>query len=116
VSRNTSQPLRASDLWHSLTVHAPAGTQETVAAAEDLFTRVPAAITVVPVQFQSPERLDLGGVQSATRYVVSLRYRTDVKADYVLVEECCTARRFQILSIVPSDRRDAIDMTCVTSG
>jgi hypothetical protein len=116
VSRNTAEALRAGDLLHSITIHAPAGTQETVATAQDLFTGVPTAITVVPVQFQSPERLDLGGLQTSTRYVVSLRYRTDVKASYVLVEECCTARRFQILSIVPSDRRDAIDMTCVTSG
>jgi hypothetical protein len=113
VKRDVSAPLRASDLRHSVTIHAPAGTLDQV--ARDVETGVPAAITVTPVPFQTPERLAAGGLQAQTLYSIGLRYRTDLRPDYVLVEECCTQRQFQILAIVPSDRRDAIDMRCVTA-
>lgn len=112
--RDTNKPLTSGQLSHTLTIEAPAGTLAVLAS--DVATRVPAAITVVPPQFQSREGLQLGGVQSQTVYTVSLRWRTDVQPSYVLIEDCCTLRRFQILNIVPSDRRDALDMTCVTSG
>jgi head-tail adaptor len=106
--------VRAGDLTHTVTIVAPAG----VAAATEteIERRVPAAITPVPVAFQSKEGLAAGGMQSATTYVVSVRYRTDVSPAYVLVEECHTRRRFQVVAIVPTDRADAIDMTCVTAG
>lgn len=112
--RDTSKPLASGQLNHRLTIEAPAGTL--AVAASEVAARVPAAITVLPPQFQSREGLQLGGLQSQTVYTVSIRTRTDLQPSYVLVEECCTLRRFQILNIVPSDRRDALDMTCVTSG
>lgn len=99
---------------HTLTIVAPAGTA--AAADSEIEAGVPAAITAVPVAFQSKEGLAAGGVQSSTVYVVSVRYRTDISPAYRLDEECCTRRRFNIVAIVPSDRRDAVDMTCVTAG
>lgn len=111
---DTSKPLKAGDLRHLGSIIAPAGTlavDETVVER-----RVPASIVVVPVAFQSPERIAAGGVQAQTAYTVSLRYRTDVPASYVFQEDCCTRRRFEILGVTPSDRRDAIDMRCVTVG
>lgn len=114
MRRDTSKPLRAGDLRHYLTLEAPAGAIDV--EASDLETHVPAAITVVPVNFQNRENQQAGGLQTATAYTVTVRYRTDLVASYVWREECCTQRRFQILSIIPSDRRDAVDMTCVTAG
>lgn len=114
MSRDTSKPLRAGELNHTVTIHAPAGTK--AVAAQDIATGVPAAISVVPIQFQAPERLGAGGLQVQTSYEVAMRYRTDLIAAYVLREECCTQREFQILAVTPSDRRDAIDLRCVTVG
>ncbi len=79
-------------------------------------TSIPMKITVLPPAFQARESLNLGGLQTQTIYTLSCRYRTDIKPSFVLTEECCTERTFQILSIVPSDRMDDVDMTCVTSG
>lgn len=111
---DTSKPLRAGDLSHTGSIIAPAGT---LAADEvEVDSEVPASIVAVPVAFQSPERIAVGGVQAQTVYTVSTRYRTDVQPSYVFVEDCCTQRRFEILSVVPSDRRDAIDMRAVTVG
>lgn len=114
--RDTSKPLRAGDLKHTVTVLAPAGTHATETADYNVAERVPAAIQVVPPQFQARESLGLGGVQSQTEYQVTLRWREDLLPAYALVEECCTARRFQIVAIIPSDRRDALDLKCVTNG
>jgi head-tail adaptor len=112
--RDTTRPLLASDLRHTLTLEAPAGViGET---ASDIATHVPAAITVAPPIFQRMEFLGAGGLQMQTAYTVSVRYRDDISPAYVWREECCTQRRFQIVSVVPSDRRDAVDMTCVTAG
>lgn len=112
--RDTSRPLKASDLRHTVTIEAPAGT-----AAEDvseIANSIPAAIDVLPPQFQARESLGQGGLQTSTIYGVSVRYREDLLPSYVLVEECHTQRRFQILSITPSNRGDALDMQCVTNG
>lgn len=107
--------MRAGDLNHRVTITAPAGVlDETLPVNVD--TSVPMSITVVPLQFQSRENLNLGGLQTQTIYTLACRYRTDLKPTFVLVEQCCTQRTFQILSIVPGDRKDAVDMTCVTSG
>lgn len=95
-------------------IEAPALDESEAAVVVD--SSVQMAITVAPPQFQAGESLDLGGVQSQTRYTVSCWYRTDLKPSFLFREQCCTQRVFQILSIVPSDRRDAIDMTCVTNG
>lgn len=111
---DTSKPLRAGDLEHVVSLIAPAGT---VTVDESLIdSGLPAAITVLPLQFQGRESLGLGGQQTQTIYTVSVRYRTDVLPSMLVVETCCTQRRFQIIAIVPSDRRDALDMTCVTNG
>src|SRR5688572_28575973 len=108
------KPIRAGDLRHAGAIVAPAGTASvTESVVED---DVPASIVIVPVPFQSPERLGAGGVQSQTAYTVSFRYRTDLRASYLFREACCTQREFRILSIVPSDRRDAVDCRCVTDG
>lgn len=102
-------------LRHTVTIQAPIGVlseTETV----NIGTSVPMSIAVLPVQFQARERLEAGGLQYQTLYTVTARYREDVKPAYVLLEECCTRRQFQILSIIPGDRKDVLDMTCVTNG
>lgn len=114
MARDTRKPLRAGDLQHRMHIIAPAGTEaigETVVEAD-----VAAQISVLPPQFQPREALDLSALQTQTAYIVSLRMRTDLRASYVLRETCCTLREFQILSMVPSDHGDALDVTCVTSG
>lgn len=111
---NIPRSFAVGELKHSMTLHAPAGTDAVTAV--DVDTNVPIKITVVPLQFQRQERLDLGGPQTQTLYTLACRYREDVKAAYVWVEQCCTQRTFQILAIIPSDRKDALDMTCVTNG
>ena len=107
--------MRAGDLHHRLTITAPIGVLDE-SVVVDVDTSVPMKIDALPLQFQPRERLDAGGVQTQTIYTVACRYRTDVKPAYVLKEVCCTQRTFQILSIIPSDRKDRLDMTCVTSG
>ena len=109
------KPLRAGDLRHAVTVTAPIGVLHE-SEAVDVATAVPAKIEVVPLAFQQRENLQTGGLRTSTLYTVTLRYRTDLRPSYVLQEACCTERTFQILAIVPTDRRDAIEMTCVTSG
>jgi hypothetical protein len=112
--RDTSKPLVAGDLRHTVMIVAPAGV---LAATEsEVDSGVPTSIVVAPNLFQRTESLAVGGLQAQTVYTVSVRYRTDLSPAYTLVEECCTQRRFQIVAIVPSDRRDAVDMTCVTAG
>ncbi len=114
MRRDTSQRVLAGDMSHTVTILAPAGT---VAAAEsEIERRVAAAITPDMAAFQPKEVLAAGGLQTSTFYTVSVRYRTDVAPSYVLVEECCTRRRLQIVGVVPTDRRDAIDFRCVTAG
>lgn len=106
--------VTVGDRSHALTIHAPAGT---LAPTDSTVERgVPAAILGWPVASQPREFLQLGGVQSQTHYTVNVSYRTDIQPTFVLVEECCTQRRFQIVAIIPTDRRDGLDITCVTSG
>lgn len=112
--RDTRQPLRAGELSHRIGIVAPAGTR--AVTEQDVAIGEAAAISVLPPQFQARESLQAGGLQTATQHMVSVRYRDDLLPSDVIVEECCTQRRFQILSIVPSDRRDAIDMMCVMAG
>ncbi len=108
--------MRSGALTHRVTITAPAGVlDETLPVNVD--TSVPMNITADPLQFQSRENLNIGGLQTKTIYTLECRYRTDMKPTFVLVEQCCTQRTFQIVSdIVPSDRKDAVKMTCVTSG
>jgi hypothetical protein len=110
-----NKPLRAGDLRHAVTVEAPIGVlDESNAVTVD--TAVPAKIEVVPLVFQRNESIQAGGPRTQTLYTVTMRYRTDMRASYVLQEACCTQRTFQILSVIPTDRLDAIEMTCVTNG
>jgi len=100
---------------HRMTIQAPIGVlDETQAVNVD--TRVPMSLDVLPLAFQPRETLALGGLQAQTVYTVGCRYREDISKAYVLREECCTHRVFQILAIIPGDRRDVLDMTCVTSN
>ena len=74
------------------------------------------SIEVLPLQFQARESLAQGGLMTQTLYTLRCEYREDLRPSFVLVEQCCTQRTFQIQAIIPSDRRDRIEMTCVTSG
>ena len=106
--------MRTGELRHIVSVQAPIGVlSETVAVDVDPYVRV--KITVLPLAFQGREALGLGGVQAQTIYTVTARYREDISRSYVLREQCCTQRVFQIVAIVPGDRRDVIDMTCVVN-
>lgn len=107
--------MRAGELRHSVTIQAPIGVLDEVAAV-DVDTSVPAKIEVVPLAFQQRENLQTGGLRTQTLYNVTLRYRTDLRASFVLLEACCTQRTLQIIAIIPSDRRDRLDLTCVTNG
>lgn len=106
--------LSAGHLRHRVTIHAPAGTREV--GAVDVATRVPAKIAGGRSESFGREDLAAGGVQSQAGSTVTMRFRTDVQTSYELVEHCCNARRFQILSIQPSDDGAAIEMACVTVG
>lgn len=106
--------LSSGDLKHNVTVYAPAGVLDDDAVNVD--AGVPAKIEVLPPAFQARESLALGGPRTQTLYNVTVRYREDLKASFVLNEECHTQRAFQILSVVPSDRGDFVEMTCVTNG
>lgn len=101
--------LRAGDFSHRLTLFAPAGTREVMDT--NLATGVPARIQAMTAQQR--EQLAIGGIQGQTIYIVTIRYRNDVQSDLVPREECCTQRQFQILSLIPTDRREALEMTCV---
>ena len=103
------------DLRHAVTIQAPIGVLSDTDPV-NIQTNVPMAVTVLPLAFQPREGLALGGLQTQTIYTLTCRYREDVRPAYVLKEECCTQRVFQILSIIPGDRRDWLDMTCVTNS
>lgn len=107
--------MEAGNLRHAMTIQAPIGVLSDTDAV-DIDTSVPTAVAVLPLQFQPKENLSLGGLNSQTFYTLTCRYREDVKPAYVLKEECCTQRTFQIVAIIPGDRRDWLDMTCVTNG
>lgn len=105
----------AGSLSHRVTVEAPLGVLSDTDAV-NIATSLPVAVVVVPLQFQAKESLAAGGLHTQTLYTVTCRYREDMQASFVLREECCTHRVFQILAIIPSDRRETLDMTCVTNG
>jgi hypothetical protein len=107
--------MRAGELRHTVAIVAPIGVLDDTVPV-NIATSVPAKIEVVPLAFQQRESLQTGGLRTQTLYSVTLRYRTDMKASFILKEACCTERTFQILAVIPSDRRDAVEMTCVTNG
>jgi head-tail adaptor len=102
-----ASPLRAH---HRLTLHAPEGTRNSGSPA-DLASGVRAQITALTIQER--ERLGLGGLTSQTVYIIRMAYRSDVDTDLILVEECCSQRRFQIVNMVPSDRNERLEITAV---
>jgi head-tail adaptor len=104
----------AGERKHQVTIQALPGMS--AEADAEIEAHVPAAISAWPISAQPRESLAAGGVQNATMYTVNISYRTDVSVSQQLVEECCTERQFQIVAIVPTDRRDALDLTCVTNG
>lgn len=104
----------AGDRSHTVTIQAPAGTL--LDTDSDVEVNVPAAIAAWPISAQPRENQALGGIQNQTNYTVNVGYRTDVQPAFVVLEQCCTQRRFQIVAVIPTDRRDALDMTCVTNG
>lgn len=107
--------MNIGQLRHTVTIQAPIGVLDE-ALPVDVATTVPAKIEALPPGFQQRENLQTGGLRTQTIYTVTMRYREDLRASYVLVEQCCTQRTFQILAIIPRDRRDGVDMTCVTNG
>lgn len=106
--------MNVGSLRHLVTIRAPAGV--IAEAPVDLQTSVPMAIEVWPPEAQQREFLALGGLQTQTIYTLTCRYRTDILPAYVLVEQCCTQRTFQIVATIPSDRHDGLAMTCLTAG
>lgn len=102
--------LRAGDLHHRVTIVAPGGTLHP--ADTTVATGVPMSISAMDLS-QQKEYLMLGGLQASAAYRVVCRYRTDIRMDAVLVEECCQQRRLQIVNQTPTDRNEALHMVCV---
>lgn len=108
-------PVASGQMRHRLTLHAPAGTRGD-GTAVDLLSGLPAKIEAVPLQFQQQERLAAGGIQGQTLYNIAMRYHDEIAKDLELHEECCLQRTFQILQMIPSDKMDWLDLTCVVAG
>lgn len=108
------KPARFSsgEMTHRVTLYAPEGAFD-VASAGDIATGIPAKIIAVPLEFQRREHIGAGGLQSTTAYTVMVRYREDIRTDHILIEECHTERRFHIVSIVPNERGDGLELTCI---
>lgn len=109
------QRLHAGELTHRVTVTAPVGVLDE-SAAVDIDADVPMRINVLPPAFQANESLSVGGLRTQTKYNLTTWYREDIRPDYVLQEECCTRRTFQIVAVIPGDMRDMLEMTCLTNG
>lgn len=105
-------PVASGELRHRVTLHAPEGTRG-VGSPDDLASGIPAKIMAVPLAFQQQERIAAGGARAQTLYSITIRYRDDVYEDLQLVEECCTQRTFHILSMIPDDQLQSLELTCV---
>jgi S-adenosylhomocysteine hydrolase len=112
--RDQSKPLTPDELSHLVDIEAPAGTLAVDMTIVD--TDVAAGIDSMSSQFQAREALAAGGIRLPSFATISMWYRTDIKASYVLVEKCHLQRRWQIQNLTPSNLGDAIDMVCVTEG
>lgn len=108
----------SGQMRHVVTIHAPEGTYGTgnPSPAVDIAEHVPAKIDALPLPFQQQERLAAGGLNTQVVYAIEMRYRDDVQANFVLNEECCMQRTFQIIQMIPSDRLDWLQLTCVVAG
>jgi head-tail adaptor len=105
-------PVASGQMRHRLTLYAPEGTRG-AGSPDELATDIPARIEAVPLQFQQQERIAAGGLRGQTLYTVTIRYRDDVREDLQLIEECCTERTFHILSMIPDDTLQWLELTCV---
>lgn len=105
--------LSAGEMRHRVTVRAPAGTLATTAVV--VASRISASIAAARAA-DGGERIAGGGMHSISMTTVKLRFRRDIQASYEVVEHCCLQRTFQIVSLEPSDERDAMVLTCVTVG
>ena len=103
----------SGELMHRMTIYAPEGTYGVgdPAPAANVATGVPAKITAAALQFQQQERLAAGGLSRETLYNIELRYRGDIDAQFQLVEECHTQRRFHIVAMIPSGKMDWMEIT-----
>jgi head-tail adaptor len=110
--RVASGTASAGQLTHRFTIFAPAGTANV--ADTNVAEHVPMRVSSVELS-QQLEYLTAGGVQAASTYVVTCRYRTDIRMDAVLVEECHTQRRMQILSQLPTDDMRWLNMVCTVA-
>lgn len=109
------QRLYAGEMTHRVDVVAPVGVLDEVNPV-DVVTDMPVRIDTLPPAFQPAESFSAGGLNTHVKYNVATHYRTDMRLSYVLQERCCTERTFQIVAIIPGDRRDMLEMTCVTNG
>jgi hypothetical protein len=109
--------MSAGQRRHRVTIQAPPGVVDETGNPVVLESSVPMQITVAPLGFQSQESLTQpgGGLRAQTIYTLNCAYRDDVKTFHQVIEECCTQRQFEILAVTPTDRRDALDLRCVTS-
>lgn len=107
--------MRAGELSHIVDVVAPAGVLHESEEVE-IDGDVPTKIEVLPPPFQPTEALALGGQRTQTRYSLAMRYRTDIAASYVIRERCCNRRTFQIIAVIPGNKKDRLDLNCVTNG
>lgn len=105
----------AGVMRHRVRLFAPEGTRGD-GTAQTIASHIPASITAVPLQFQQQERLAAGGVNAQTLYSIDIRYRPDVAKDLQLVEECCTERTFNIVTMIPSDKMDWLSLTCLVAS
>lgn len=105
-------PVASGQMRHRLTLYAPEGTRG-AGSPDELATGIPARIEAVPLQFQQQERLAGGGQHAQTLYAVTIRYRDDISEELQLIEECCTERTFNIVSIIPDDTLQWLELTCI---
>ena len=103
----------SGQMRHRLTIYAPEGTYGVgdPAPAVNIATGIAAMIEAMPLQFQQQERLAAGGISRETLYNIEMRYRGDIDAQFQLVEECHTQRRFNIVAMIPSDKMDWLKVT-----
>lgn len=105
-------PIASGEMRHRLTLYAPEGTRG-AGSPDELETGIPAKIEALPPQFQQRERIAAGGQRADTLYNITIRYNEDVREDLELHEECCMEREFRILNIVPDDKLQWQEITCV---
>lgn len=97
--------MRAGALKHRVTLSRPSGTS----GYADVESNVPASITFLPGG--SPERLQFGVPAAFTGFLIRLRYRTDIRAEWRVVDEL--GRTFQISSYGdPEDKRRELQLLC----